>query len=139
MLVRNLIHCSSGAFTDTTTPAGTTLAPSLAKATAGIGNSPKWQCDRLVWAFFGGLLGYTMVSNRLRYVHIASRLLTRRTFDAFAYVIFGIILVAVIPEIILPLLFIGYLFSAPVVFVFDKLHLRKTQKVDSSEQSSEGV
>ena len=71
--------------------------------------------------FLAGLLGYLMVSNRLRYFHVAGRLVTRHGFDALVYVIFGVILVAIFPEVILPLLFFGYLFSGPVKLVVSQL------------------
>jgi CDP-diacylglycerol--serine O-phosphatidyltransferase len=62
----------------------------------------------------GLILGFTMVSNRLLFDHIGSRFFNRKhSFDFFVYVIFGVILVAVVPEIILPILFLGYLLYTP--------------------------
>lgn len=84
--------------------------------------------------FLAGFLGYTMVSNSLHYVHVAGRFLSRRTFDAFAYVIFGIIAILFVPEITLPLLFLIYLLSAPIQFVVAKLSRRKRHSVDDPEQ-----
>ncbi len=82
----------------------------------------------LVLPFLGGLLGYTMVSNRLWYSHVAGRLLSRRTFDAFAYVTFGIVLLAVIPEVLFPVLFTWYLLTAPCTFLIDLLPGRKAKQ-----------
>lgn len=65
--------------------------------------------------FLGLLLGFTMVANRLRFPHFGSMVFSRKhSFDVFVYLIFGAILVAVIPEVILPLLFLGYLLSTPI-------------------------
>ena len=77
--------------------------------------------------FVAGLLGYAMISNRLRYIHVAGRLITRRTFDAFAYVIFGLVLLALFPEITLPCVFVGYLFSAPIKLAYDEIRSRKAR------------
>jgi CDP-diacylglycerol---serine O-phosphatidyltransferase len=71
------------------------------------------------------LLGYTMVSNRLRYTHVVSRFLSRRGFDAFAYVTFGLVVLLALPEITLPTLFLVYLLSSPVGLVIESLRARK--------------
>jgi CDP-diacylglycerol--serine O-phosphatidyltransferase len=78
----------------------------------------------------GLILGFTMVSNRLRFPHVGSMFFNRKhSFDLFAYVTFGGILVAVIPEVILPLLFLGYLVAMPVTaayrYFFDR-HMAAT-------------
>lgn len=83
------------------------------------------QAIPLALPYVAGLLGYTMVSNRLRYVHVAGHLLSRRSFDMFAYVIFGLLVVIVFPELALPLIFFGYLASAPVKFLLDQLARRR--------------
>ncbi len=75
--------------------------------------------------FVAGIVGYLMVSNRLRYMHVAGYLVSRRTFDAFAYVTFGLILIALFPEIILPCLFFAYLLSAPMKLIIESLPWRK--------------
>ncbi len=71
------------------------------------------------------LLGYTMVSNRLRYMHVVSRFLSRRGFDAFAYVTFGLLLLVLLPEITLPTVFLVYLLSSPVQLLIERLRARK--------------
>jgi len=69
--------------------------------------------------FLGLLLGFTMVSNRLRYEHLGSRVFSKKhSFDFFVYVIFGGIVAAVLPEPILPVLFLGYLAYAPGTLVY---------------------
>jgi phosphatidylserine synthase len=80
----------------------------------------------------GLLLGFTMLSNRLRFPHIGSLLFSRgHSFDAFVYVIFAAILVAVIPEIIFPLVFLGYLLSIPVLIAVRRLRgIRRTRVAD---------
>ncbi|HNR99899.1 MAG TPA: CDP-alcohol phosphatidyltransferase family protein [Planctomycetota bacterium] len=75
------------------------------------------------------VLGYTMVSNRLRYAHVVSRFLSRRTFDAFAYVIFGLVLLVALPEITLPVVFLVYLLSSPVQHLAARLRARKAAHV----------
>ena len=77
--------------------------------------------------FVASIVGYAMVSTQLRYVHVAGKLVTRRTFDAFVYVTFGILLLVVFTEIILPCLFFAYLISAPILLVFDKIRGRKAR------------
>lgn len=72
--------------------------------------------------FLGLILGYAMVSNRLRCPHVGTMFLHRKqSFDVFAYLIFGAILVAVAPEIVFPILFLGYLVSMPVLAVYRAL------------------
>jgi phosphatidylserine synthase len=75
------------------------------------------------------ILGYTMVSNRLRYTHVVSRFLSRRGFDAFAYVTFGLVLLLALPEITLPTLFLVYLLSSPVQLLTEHLRARKAASV----------
>jgi CDP-diacylglycerol--serine O-phosphatidyltransferase len=67
---------------------------------------------------FGLVLGFTMVSSRLRFPHVGSLLFNRKySFDLLVYMIFAGILVAVIPEVVFPLVFLGYLFAMPVAAV----------------------
>jgi CDP-diacylglycerol--serine O-phosphatidyltransferase len=66
----------------------------------------------------GLVLGFTMVSNRLRFVHFGTWFFHRRhSFDFLAYLIFGGILVALVPEVVLPILFCGYLAYTPALYV----------------------
>ena len=65
--------------------------------------------------FLGLLLGFTMVSNRLQFDHVGTTLFHRgQSFDFFAYLVFGIVIVAMVPEVILPIAFIGYLVWTPL-------------------------
>jgi CDP-diacylglycerol--serine O-phosphatidyltransferase len=73
----------------------------------------------IAWIPFGlpilaGLLGYTMVHTRLEFDHVASRLLGRRQpIETLSYLLFGGVLVWALPEVLLPLLFVGYLLYTP--------------------------
>jgi CDP-diacylglycerol--serine O-phosphatidyltransferase len=74
----------------------------------------------------GLVLGYTMVSNRLVFEHVGSRVFNRKhSFDFFVYLIFGAVLAAVLPEIVLPLLFLGYLVYTPSKMALARLRTRK--------------
>lgn len=65
------------------------------------------------------ILGFTMVSSRLRYGHVGTKLLTRRhSFDFLVYITFGAVLLAMVPEIVLPLAFLGYLVWAPLAGIW---------------------
>ena len=67
----------------------------------------------------GIVLGFAMVSDRLRCPHVGTLFLQRKqSFDVFVYLIFGAILVAVVPEVVFPVLFLGYLVSMPAVAVY---------------------
>ena len=60
-----------------------------------------------------------MVHTRLKFDHVASRLFGRhRSFDFMSKLVFGGVLVAALPEILLPLFFIGYLISTPARALF---------------------
>jgi CDP-diacylglycerol--serine O-phosphatidyltransferase len=73
----------------------------------------------LVLPVLGLLLGYTMVSNRLHFDHVGSWIFSKkRSFDFFVYLIFGGLLVGILPEPVLPLLFLGYLVYAPSRLVY---------------------
>lgn len=61
------------------------------------------------------LLAFLMVSSRIHYVHVLNRLFReKRTFDYFTYVIFGLVLVALIPQLALVLVFAAYVGMGPV-------------------------
>jgi len=69
--------------------------------------------------FLGVILGFTMVSSRLKFEHIGSRIFGRsHSWEFFVSLIFAALLLAIIPEVFLPLAFIGYLIWTPVVFLF---------------------
>lgn len=74
----------------------------------------------------GLIIGFTMISDKLRFEHFGSWFFNRKpSFDFFAYCVFGILLVAVLPEVILPLLFLGYLVSSPLRWVARQLFRSK--------------
>jgi CDP-diacylglycerol---serine O-phosphatidyltransferase len=68
------------------------------------------------------VLGYTMVSTRLRYAHVASQILNRRLpFQFLVSLIFGAILAAYFREIALPVIFIGYLAWTPATALAQRI------------------
>jgi CDP-diacylglycerol--serine O-phosphatidyltransferase len=84
------------------------------------------------------VLGYTMVSSRLKYEHVASRILNRgQSFETFVYLTFGAVLAAVIPELVLPVVFIGYLVYTPVVALVR--HLRGMRRREEEPVDLPGV
>ncbi len=67
----------------------------------------------------GLLLGFAMVSSQLRFDHMGSWLFGRKHgFDFYVYLIFGGIMAALIPEVIIPLLFLGYLVTTPLKSIY---------------------
>jgi len=80
------------------------------------------------------ILGYIMVASRLKYSHMAGRLLNhRQSFEFFVSLVFFIILAAVIPEVILPIVFIGYMLYAPIAALLGKLFGRRGGKAERIE------
>ena len=72
-----------------------------------------------VLPFLGAFLGFTMVSSRLKFEHVGSRILGRsHSWEFFVTLIFAALLLAIVPEVFLPLAFIGYLVWTPVMFLF---------------------
>ena len=79
----------------------------------------------LLLPFFALVLGFTMVSNRLVFDHAGSWFFGRKhSFDFFAYIIFGAVLAAVIPEVLLPIGFLGYLIYKPILLCVRKVFSR---------------
>ena len=66
-------------------------------------------------------LGYTMVSSRLKYVHVATRIFRRQSFEFVVSLIFGVILAWLFHEIVLPVVFIGYLLYTPITTIARKV------------------
>jgi CDP-diacylglycerol--serine O-phosphatidyltransferase len=67
-----------------------------------------------VLPFLALVLGFAMVSSRLKYDHFASKLFSRGySVDFLVYLLFGILLLAMVPEVMLPVAFIGYLLWTP--------------------------
>ncbi len=72
-----------------------------------------------VLPFLGVFLGFTMVSSRLKFEHVGSRIFGRsHSWEFFVSLIFAALLLAIVPEVFLPLAFIGYLVWTPVMFLF---------------------
>ncbi len=93
--------------------------------------------------FLALLLGFIMVSNRLKYEHIAGRIFNRsHTFDYFAYLIFGLILLVTmlltVPEVILPLAFIGYLLYTPAKLALNTLRHRPAGAFHEAREGKSG-
>lgn len=60
------------------------------------------------------ILGWTMVTTRLEYDHVASQFFHRtQSFEFIVYIVFGGLLIASLPELLLVVIFIGYLIYTP--------------------------
>ena len=71
-------------------------------------------------------LGFTMVNGRMVFDHAGSWFFGRKhSFDFFVCLIFGVVLAAVIPEVVLPVLFFGYLVYKPALLVLRRLTPQK--------------
>jgi CDP-diacylglycerol--serine O-phosphatidyltransferase len=65
------------------------------------------------------VLGWTMVTTRLNYDHVASRFFHRKqSFEFVVYLVFGGLLLAMFPEVSLPAIFVGYLLFTPAQHVW---------------------
>ena len=78
--------------------------------------------------------------NRLVFDHAGSWVFGKKhTFDFFAYIIFGAVLAAVIPEVVLPVVFFGYLIYKPSLLLFRFVFPgRKARPARSSEGRDHG-
>ncbi|MCZ6794993.1 MAG: CDP-alcohol phosphatidyltransferase family protein [Planctomycetota bacterium] len=86
-------------------------------------------------SFLAPILGFVMLSNRLKYDHMGSKLFGRtQSFDFLAYLIFGAVLLAIVPELVLPVAFLGYLVWTPSLILYRSL-IRGT-KVPREDPSS---
>jgi CDP-diacylglycerol---serine O-phosphatidyltransferase len=88
-------------------------------------------------AFLALFLGYTMVSSRLKYVHVATRIFRRQSFEFLVSLIFGAILAWLFREIVLPVVFIGYLFYTPISTLVRKFR-RRGDGPPSDEREPDG-
>jgi len=87
--------------------------------------------------FLGVFLGFTMVSSRLKFEHVGSRIFGKsHSWEFFVSLIFAALLLAIVPEVFLPLAFIGYLVWTPVMFLFRLVFLggRKSQANEEEPQ-----
>jgi|SoiMethySBSTD1v2_1073268.scaffolds.fasta_scaffold17496_8 CDP-diacylglycerol--serine O-phosphatidyltransferase len=87
-------------------------------------------CIPTLLPFFGLFLGFAMVSGRLRFEHMGSWFFGRKHgFESYRYIIFGGVLIFLIPEIVIPLLFLGYLVYAPSRLVYRRLAAARSRGV----------
>ena len=88
-----------------------------------------------VLPFLGAFLGFTMVSSRLKFEHVGSRIFGRsHSWEFFVSLIFAALLLAIVPEVFLPLAFIGYLVWTPVMFLFRLVFFgRRGSQADEEE------
>jgi CDP-diacylglycerol---serine O-phosphatidyltransferase len=83
------------------------------------------------------ILGYTMVSSRLKYDHVASRIFNRRhSFEFFVSLVFASLLAAVVPEVVLPAVFIGYLAWTPLVAGWRRIRGKGKKGVDGRSRDA---
>ena len=86
--------------------------------------------------FLGVILGFTMVSSRLKFEHIGSRIFGQsHSWELFVSLIFAALLLAIIPEVFLPLAFIGYLIWTPVVFLFRLVFFGRRKYAEDEEEA----
>lgn len=91
-------------------------------------------------AGLGPVLGFAMVSDRLRFAHMGSTLLGRRqTFDFLVYFVFAILVLLLIPEIVLPLAFLGYLVWTPLVELWKWIQARRRRTRESNADEEHGA
>jgi CDP-diacylglycerol--serine O-phosphatidyltransferase len=61
------------------------------------------------------ILAFLMVSSRIRYVHVLNKFFRgKKTFDYFTYLIFGLVLVALVRQLAFPFIFAAYVAAGPV-------------------------
>lgn len=86
------------------------------------------------------VLGWTMVSDRLKFDHVASQLFHRnQSFNLFVTLIFAALLAFIVPEIILPLVFVGYLFFTPSRFLLEWIVDRRKAASSPAGSTDSGV
>ena len=85
--------------------------------------------------FLGVFLGFTMVSSRLKFEHVGSRIFGRsHSWEFFVSLIFAALLLAIVPEVFLPLAFIGYLVWTPVMFLFRLVFFGRGSSQEDEEE-----
>ena len=88
-----------------------------------------------VLPFLGAFLGFTMVSSRLKFEHVGSRIFGRsHSWEFFVSLIFAALLLAIVPEVFLPLAFIGYLVWTPVMFLFRLVFFGRGSSQEDEEE-----
>lgn len=85
--------------------------------------------------FLGLFLGFTMVWVQFKYEHVGNKLFRRvQSFDTFVYLVFGAILLALRPQVVLPIAFLGYLLWTPVNSMVRRVWQKESRAV-SHERS----
>jgi CDP-diacylglycerol--serine O-phosphatidyltransferase len=98
----------------------------LAKVVDGETIQSVAQSITYVLVFLGPVLGLSMVASKLKFEHVGSKLFARgHSVDFVAYLIFGIVLLWIVPEVMLPLAFCGYLVWTPVVAIWRRARGRR--------------
>mgnify|MGYP001442749353 CR=1 FL=1 len=85
--------------------------------------------------FLAIFLGFTMVSSRLKFEHIGSRIFAAaHSWEFFVSLIFAAVLLAVVPEVFLPIAFVGYLIWTPVKFIFRLVFFGRSGRSEREEE-----
>ena len=85
--------------------------------------------------FLAIFLGFTMVSSRLKFEHIGSRIFAAaHSWEFFVSLIFAAVLLAVVPEVFLPIAFVGYLIWTPVKFIFRLVFFGRSGRSERDEE-----
>lgn len=83
-------------------------------------------------------LAFLMVSSRVHYFHAVNRFLRgRKTFDYFTYIVFLVLIAALLRELALVVVFCGYTLSGPVAYVvslWQQAKQRHTTKVTEEKE-----
>ena len=85
--------------------------------------------------FLAIFLGFTMVSSRLKFEHIGSRIFAAaHSWEFFVSLIFAAVLLAVVPEVFLPIAFVGFLIWTPVKFIFRLVFFGRSGRSEREEE-----
>ena len=85
--------------------------------------------------FLAIFLGFTMVSSRLKFEHIGSRIFAAaHSWEFFVSLIFAAVLLAGVPEVFLPIAFVGYLIWTPVKFIFRLVFFGRSRRSEREEE-----
>jgi CDP-diacylglycerol--serine O-phosphatidyltransferase len=88
-----------------------------------------------IMPFLAIFLGFTMVSSRLKFEHIGSRIFAAaHSWEFFVSLIFAAVLLAVVPEVFLPIAFVGYLIWTPVKFIFRLVFFGRSGRSEREEE-----
>ena len=81
------------------------------------------------------ILAFLMVSSRIHYVHVLNKIFKeRKTFDYFTYVIFGFVLIALIPQIAIAAIFTSYVAMGPTLHTLS--YFRSKPAVKSTDEKN---